>query len=92
MPALDDKPALYPDLALDYEAFWFLSDSRRFTMGGAGPIPISEIHHYAEMFQIPLAQRMNFLRRIKAMDRAYLKFSQSTKPDEESSGRKHNLH
>ncbi|MFA5408476.1 MAG: hypothetical protein WC343_06865 [Bacilli bacterium] len=91
MPALDEKPALYPDLQLDYEAFWFLSDSRRFTMGGAGPIPISEIHHYAEMFRIPLAQRMSFLRKIKAMDRAYLKFSQS-KPDEESSGRKHNLH
>jgi len=77
-PALEKKPALYPDLVPDYKAFIILSASRRIGMV-EGPIPISDIKAYCEMFDITdYDQKRQFLKRIKILDRTYLEFDKGT--------------
>lgn len=74
VPALDDRPSLYPDLRLDYEAFIVLSSSRPVGMAVMA-IPISEIKSYMDMFGISsLSERKLFLRRIKIMDGIYMDY------------------
>ncbi len=70
--ALENKPSLYADLYMDYEAFATLSASRRIGMD-ISPIPISEIKAYADYYRInDYEQRRTFLRRIQILDRAFL--------------------
>lgn len=74
---LDDRPQLHPDLELDFGAYFDLSGSRRLGMG-TGPIPMSEIRAYCDMFGIDgFSQRRTFLRRMQAMDRVFLKWAEA---------------
>ncbi|MCQ8781723.1 hypothetical protein NPA30_05955 [Aurantimonas sp. CSK15Z-1] len=55
------------------QAFFDLSASRSLVMGGEGPIPLSEILAYCQMFGVnDVDERGDFLRVIRAMDEAYL--------------------
>ena len=84
---LEKKPELYPDLALDYNAFMVLSASRRVSMSAA-PIPISEIFAYADYFCISgYEQRKTLLSRIRILDRVFLDWhsKQSAKVDKKDS-------
>lgn len=74
IPALDSKPTLYPDLVLDWEAFWTISSSRQIGMS-LGSIQISEVLAFMEMFGIDdYDQRKAMLRRIQVLDSAYLEY------------------
>jgi len=72
--ALETKPTLYLDLINDYRAFIVLSASRSISMA-EGPIPLSEIYAYMQIFEInKYDQRKLFLKRIRFMDKIYLDF------------------
>ena len=71
---LENKPELYSDLKLDFDAFNILSTSRPVGFS-YGAIPISEILAYCNMFGIDdYEERKEFIKRIKILDRAYLNF------------------
>jgi hypothetical protein len=56
-----------------YAAFNVLSDSRQLTQGGLGPIPLTEVAAYMEMFHInDVDERERFIRMIKALDRVFI--------------------
>ena len=59
---------------MDYEAFIILSTSRSIGMT-EGPIPLSEIYAYMQIFEIvDYEQRKLFLKRIRFLDKVYLDF------------------
>lgn len=63
---LDDADVFY------YEAFQILTHSRQIGMGGALPIPLSEVEVLMRLYQIPTAERIGFVRIIRAIDLTYL--------------------
>jgi|GEM_PF-5238538 len=66
-------PELYPDLVLDYEAFWILNSTRTYGMSMPNPISMSEIKNFMDIFDInEFESKKNFVRRIKILDNAYL--------------------
>jgi hypothetical protein len=70
---MEDRPVLYRDLRQDYEAFHVLSSSRPIGMGGASPIPISQIESYMRIFEITdLREKKFFIHRIRLIDHIYL--------------------
>jgi len=72
--ALQDRPKLNRWVAEYYKAFAVLSDSRSILQGGVGPIPLSEIFAYFQMFEITdLEERERFTTMVKALDRVYIK-------------------
>ena len=72
--ALEEKPVIYQDLILDYEAFIILNNSRLIGMT-EGSIPLSEIYAYMKIFEIfDYNQRKLFLKRIRFLDKVYLDF------------------
>jgi hypothetical protein len=74
VPEFDEKPQLYEDLQFDYAAFFELSGSRQIGMQ-SGPIPISEMKAYCDLFGIDgFAERKLFLRRMQILDRVYLEW------------------
>lgn len=76
MAALAERPELSPDLNYIWEGFWVLSGSRQ--MGwGVGPIPLTEIQAYIELFAIE--DRYLFVSCIREMDRVYLEKVQEEK-------------
>jgi len=51
-----------------------LSDSRAILQGGVGPVPLSEMLAYMQMFEInDLDEREHFTKMVKALDRVYVK-------------------
>jgi hypothetical protein len=71
--ALQRRPPLDAPLRWYLEAFYDLSRGRQITMGGAGPIPLSEILAYMQMFEITdLDERASFLRTMGRLDAVYL--------------------
>ena len=72
--ALNEKPKLYADLALDYQAFKMLNASRQSTMSAA-PISMADIYAYMQIFEINnFCTRRQFLYHIKLLDSIYLEF------------------
>lgn len=58
--------------------------------GGVGPIPLSEMFAYTEMFEInDLEERERFVKMTKALDRVFVKHTmQKLKQDRERTQRK----
>ncbi|CAH1661677.1 hypothetical protein CHELA1G11_11971 [Hyphomicrobiales bacterium] len=80
-PALDRKVSVWDHLLWVYEAFISLSGSRQIHMGGAGPIPVTEIHAYCELMEIDdLDDRADFLLFVARMDSALLRFYAKRRP------------
>lgn len=81
MPALEEKPEIYPDLLPDYLAFCQLSSSRPVGLSGAEALRLSEIFAYMQIFDISgIEERRLFLKRIRILDRAYLDWHQKKQP------------
>lgn len=71
--ALAERPALAGPLQRYLVAFYDLSRGRQITMGGAGPIPLSEIHAYMQIFEMQdLDERRRFMDLMTRMDGVYL--------------------
>jgi len=70
--ALQRRPKLYPWCVHYLEAFHTLSGSRALGFGGAGPIPLSEIRAYFEIFEVPLDDRPVWVRMMRALDAVWL--------------------
>ena len=81
---MEDRPVLYRDLRQDYEAFHVLSSSRHIGMGGASPIPISQIESYMRIFEITdLAEKKFFIYRIRLIDHLYLEWQTAKRKSKE---------
>ena len=81
---MEERPVLYRDLRQDYEAFHVLSSSRPVGMGGASPIPISQIESYMRIFGITeLAEKKFFMQRIRLIDHLYLEWQTATRKSKE---------
>jgi hypothetical protein len=71
--ALKNKPKLVPWAVEYYRAFHTLSSSRPMGMGGVGPIPISEVLAYFEVFEVrDPDERETYVTMIQALDSVYL--------------------
>lgn len=71
--ALLDRPELDYRQAYYYSAYQCMSRSRNAGMGGALPIPVSEILAYCELFYIAqLDERARLFRYVNSLDNAYL--------------------
>lgn len=71
-PVLLKRPEIRDDAAYWYETFHQLTTSRPASMGGALPIPITEIEAYCRMAQVPEPDRWDFLRIVRHIDLAFL--------------------
>ncbi len=84
--ALENQPRLKPWLAEYYRAFNALSSSRQVGMGGVGPIPMSEMAAYFEVFEVrDLEERDTYITMIQALDSVYLKHV--NKPSDQPKGK-----
>lgn len=73
-PALANRPALNKWVLNYWAGFHLLNASRPLGPSGVGPIPLSEIVAYCEMFQVDdMDERERFVTMIRALDAAYLK-------------------
>jgi len=71
--ALAKRPELAAPLQWYLRAFYDCSRGRAITMGGAGPIPVSEVLAYVQLADITdLDERAWFLQMMLRMDGAYL--------------------
>lgn len=76
--AVETRPQLHRDALEYWEAFQVLHVSRANTGFGPGPILLSEIVAYTELMEIPMGEEQRqYMRLIRAMDRAYLDWSQT---------------
>ena len=75
IPAIENRPFLYPDLFDDWNIFWRLSGKRRVDgmSGYVGQIPYSEIEAYMRIHDIDTG-RERLLDRIEFMDRIFCNF------------------
>jgi hypothetical protein len=81
---MEERPVLYRDLRQDYEAFHILSSSRPVGMGGASPIPISEIESYMRIFEITeMHEKKFFIYRIRLIDHLYLEWQAASRKSKE---------
>lgn len=81
--ALQDRPALMPELSHYLEVFWELSNSRQHGMNGPQPISLTEIWAYCQMFGWDtIEERTQLVHFIQQMDSAY--FESLPKTDTES--------
>jgi hypothetical protein len=72
-PALANRPHLEPPLRWYLSAFYDLSRGRQLTMGGAGPIAISEMAAYIQIFGMDsLEDRQWFVTIMGQLDSVYL--------------------
>ena len=73
-----------------YRAFNVLGDSRIIGQGSIGPIPLTEMQAYIELFEInDLDERERFIRMIKALDRVFIKHTnERLKMDRDKATRK----
>jgi len=72
--ALQTKPDLIEGAAKYFVAFTALNASRQMGMDGPGPIPISEVYAYCEMFgYTSYGERFDMFKFISACDGTYLK-------------------
>lgn len=87
--ALKDRPSLSKWTVQYYSAFNVLSDSRQIGQGGIGPIPLSEMKAYMEMFEVSnLDERERFAKMVRALDRVYIKHvNMKLKQDREKAAR-----
>lgn len=71
--AWSEKPELPGHLGILMEAFYDLSASRTATMGGPGPIPISEVLAYCQYYEIAgVEERAEFFSIMKSLDNVFL--------------------
>ena len=74
--ALASRPELDMRQAYYYNAYQSMSRSRNAGMGGALPIPVSEILAYCELFYIAqLDERARLFRYVNRLDGAYLNWA-----------------
>ena len=89
LQALTDKPTLSHWTIEYYEAFMVLNDSRQIREGSIGPIPLSEMAAYMEMFGVKdIEERERFTKMVKALDRVYMKHMNAKLKHERESARK----
>lgn len=71
MPALRERPQLFPDLEASFEIFWELSSMMPIDgmSGHLGAIPFSEIESYFRLYKIDNYEKT--LERILMMDSIY---------------------
>lgn len=70
--ALLSMPRLGPGHRTDLDAFLLISPGRSQTMTGAlGPLPLTEITSYLEVF--PVRDRFRFVRLMRRLDLEYMK-------------------
>lgn len=71
--ALLKRPGLPAPLVYYIRAFYDISRGRQMTMGGAGPIALSEILAYMQIHEIEgLQERAAFMRLMLRLDTVYL--------------------
>jgi hypothetical protein len=70
LPALANRPELPRELEETWEAFWSLNRSRQIGFS-IGPIPLSEIRAYVELFRV--VDVRSFVECVRHMDGIYLK-------------------
>jgi len=84
IPALEEKPELYPDLFWVWEAFSELNQSREIGFSGPQPLKLSEIRALIDELEITSPDnRWRFIRRIRVLDKAFLEKAHS-KPSNEA--------
>ena len=72
--ALKIRPRLRPWVAEYHRAFHTLSASRPVGLGGVGPIPLTELAAYLNLFGVhDYDEREAFIKMIQALDSVYLK-------------------
>lgn len=72
-PALANRVNPDPRFRMFWSAFWSLSGSRGASMGGAMPIPVSEVLAYCNLICLrDVGLRMSVLRIVQALDAVYL--------------------
>jgi hypothetical protein len=77
--ALQERPILFPELQMEWDAFVVLNRARDFGFA-EGPIKISEIDAYCRFNEIrDLDYKKKLLRRISLMDIEYLKLKAEKK-------------
>jgi hypothetical protein len=82
--ALDNKPVLHADLFFDFKAFNQLNSSRQLGFS-SGPIPLTEIYAYMQIFGIEsISERAIFLERMRILDNAYLEHLDAKSASKES--------
>lgn len=82
--ALINRPSLSVCTKAYYEAFNLLNDARPVSFGGQGAIPLTEIEAYMRVDNITgWDERFHFMRMIKRMDAAYLKFKQDKQEEQD---------
>lgn len=73
IPAVEERPQLYEDLILDWQAFLTISASRPQGLSGIAPLPLTEILAYAKIYDITDGEELqHFVTRIRLMDRLYI--------------------
>jgi hypothetical protein len=72
VPALDEKPELFPELIWLWKAFMRLNRSRRFGINGPDPLQVSDITALADLMELTDQPALRFLDRMQLMDGAYL--------------------
>lgn len=74
--ALEERPALYPDVIFAYEAFFTLSLGRAYNEAGPQPLPYSEILAYLDDKRIfDYDDRDEALNYIRSLDARYVELS-----------------
>lgn len=72
-PALLNRPHLEAQLRWYLEAFYTLSRGRQITMGGAGPIPLSEMLAFTQLYKLAtIEERARFIDVMCLLDGVYL--------------------
>lgn len=75
--ALSRRPELEGPLRWWLDVFYQLSAGRQITMGGAGPIPLTEILAFTQLYGIDTVDdRAFFLARVSFLDGVYLAHTQ----------------
>lgn len=89
-PALRNMPELDLRQTYFFNAYQYLGGSRRASMAGALPIPISEILAYCELFKIDDVDHRELLTdRITFLDGVYLEIAaEKSKPSKPTRGKK----
>lgn len=89
---VESKPALFPWLQFDLDAFWHMCRMRPVHFGGVGYIPDSAIADYLRLFQIEMGRedREDFIRNIQVLDEEYLKVQSEQRKAEEDADKDKN--
>ncbi len=82
LPALRQRPELFPHLAYVWDSFWLLSSSRHSGFG-LGPIPLGEVILYFAWQGVEDPEEQDaILHLLRVMDNEYLRLTQAESEQE----------